>query len=62
MAQPLRRQVVIFASALIAVATVAIFYASRLTYEEHVRQLTAETGTMAATVVVLHLHRRPVKS
>ena len=42
----------IFASALIAVATVAIFYASRLTYEEHVRQLTAETGTMAATVVV----------
>src|SRR5262245_57207435 len=30
----------------------AIFYAARLTYEEHVRQLEAETATMAATVVV----------
>ena len=30
----------------------AIFYAARLTYDEHVRQLAAETSTMAATVVV----------
>ena len=31
---------------------VAIGYGARLTYDEHVRQLAAETGTMAATVVV----------
>ena len=30
----------------------AIGYGARLTYNEHVRQLAAETGTMAATVVV----------
>ena len=30
----------------------AIGYGARLTYAEHVRQLAAETGTMAATVVV----------
>jgi signal transduction histidine kinase len=30
----------------------AIFYSARLTYDEHVRQLAAETSTMAATVVV----------
>jgi signal transduction histidine kinase len=30
----------------------AIFYGARMTYNEHVRQLTAETRTMAATVVV----------
>ena len=30
----------------------AIGYGARLTYDEHVRQLAAETGTMAATVVV----------
>lgn len=29
----------------------AIFYGARLTYEEHVRQLAAQTTTMAATVV-----------
>ena len=31
---------------------IAIGYGARLTYNEHVRQLAAETGTMAATVVV----------
>jgi signal transduction histidine kinase len=30
----------------------AIGYGARLTYDEHLRQLAAETGTMAATVVV----------
>jgi len=30
----------------------AILYGARLTYDEHVRQLASETGTMAATVVV----------
>ena len=30
----------------------AIGYGARMTYNEHVRQLIAETGTMAATVVV----------
>src|SRR5689334_22414557 len=31
---------------------IAIGYGARLTYNEHVRQLAAETGTIAATVVV----------
>ena len=30
----------------------AIAYGARLTYNEHVRQLTSQTATMAATVVV----------
>lgn len=52
MAQPLRHQIVGFAILLVAMASAAIFYASRLTYDEHLRQLTEETSTMAATVVV----------
>ena len=52
MAQPLRRQIVFLAVLLTVVVYSAIFYAARLTYDEHVRQLAAETSTMAATVVV----------
>lgn len=52
MAQPLRRQIVFLAVLLTIVVYSAIFYAARLTYDEHVRQLAAETSTMAATVVV----------
>ena len=53
MAQPLRRQ--IFLSVVDPDdprLSAAIGYGARLTYNEHVRQLAAETGTMAATVVV----------
>ena len=52
MAQPLRRQVFLAIVALTIVVYAAIGYGARLTYSEHVRQLAAETGTMAATVVV----------
>ena len=52
MAQPLRRQIVFLAVLLTVVVYSAIFYSARLTYDEHVRQLVAETSTMAATVVV----------
>jgi signal transduction histidine kinase len=51
-AQPLRRQVIVFGVILTVLVFSAIFYAAQLTYEEHLRQLKAETSTMAATVVV----------
>ncbi len=56
MAQPLRRQIVFLAVLLTVVVYSAIFYAASLTYDEHVRQLAAETSTMAATVVVYVNH------
>ncbi|MBY0497122.1 MAG: hypothetical protein K2Y23_23200 [Cyanobacteria bacterium] len=52
MAQPLRRQVLFVVVIMTILVYVAIGYGARLTYNEHVRQLAAETGTMAATVVV----------
>ena len=52
MAQPLRRQLLLIFVALTLLVYAAIGYGARLTYNEHVRQLAAETGTMAATVVV----------
>ena len=52
MAQPLRRQLSFIVVTLIIVVYAAIGYGARMTYNEHVRQLQAETGTMAATVVV----------
>ncbi|HEX6161794.1 MAG TPA: ATP-binding protein [Vicinamibacterales bacterium] len=52
MAQPLRRQVLFIVVAMTVMVYVAIGYGAWLTYNEHVRQLAAETGTMAATVVV----------
>ena len=52
MAQPLRRQVFTVIVILTLVVTAAIAYGAYLTYGEHVRQLTAETSTMAATVEV----------
>lgn len=52
MAQPLRRQVFFIVVILTILVYLAIGYGARLTYNEHVRQLAAETGTMAATVVV----------
>jgi signal transduction histidine kinase len=52
LAQPLRRQVFFIVVILTVLVYVAIGYGARLTYNEHVRQLAAETGTMAATVVV----------
>lgn len=52
MAQPLRRQTVTIAAVLFVAVYAALFYASRLTYREHLRQLEVETSTMAATVVV----------
>ncbi|HJU45036.1 MAG TPA: ATP-binding protein [Vicinamibacterales bacterium] len=52
MAQPLRRQITIVVVVLTIVVFAAIGYGARLTYNEHVRQLAAETTTMAATVVV----------
>jgi hypothetical protein len=50
--QPLRRQVLFVVVILMLLVYLAIGYGGRLTYNEHVRQLAAETGTMAATVVV----------
>ena len=52
MAQPLRRQIFYVLVLVIVVVYAAIFYGARLTYREHVRQLAAQTSTMAATVVV----------
>ena len=52
MAQPLRRQLFFIVVALTVLVYAAIGYGARMTYNEHVRQLAAETGTMAATVVV----------
>jgi signal transduction histidine kinase len=51
-AQPLRRQVFTVILILTLVIYVAIAYGAYLTYGEHVRQLAAETSTMAATVGV----------
>jgi signal transduction histidine kinase len=50
-AQPLRRQITIVVVVLTIVVFAAIGYGARLTYNEHVRQLAAQTTTMAATVV-----------
>jgi signal transduction histidine kinase len=50
--QPLRRQVFTVILILTVVVYAAIAYGAYLTYGEHVRQLAAETSTMAATVVV----------
>ena len=52
MAQPLRRQVFTVILILTLVIYAAIAYGAYLTYGEHMRQLAAETSTMAATVVV----------
>jgi signal transduction histidine kinase len=52
LAQPLRRQVFLIVVILTVLVYAAIGYGARMTYNEHVRQLAAETGTMAATVVV----------
>jgi signal transduction histidine kinase len=52
LAQPLRSQVIVLGVILTSLVFGAIFYGARLTYEEHLRQLEAETSTMAATVVV----------
>jgi signal transduction histidine kinase len=52
LAQPLRRQVLFIVVVMTVMVYVAIGYGALLTYNEHVRQLAAETGTMAATVVV----------
>ena len=52
MAQPLRRQIFTVILILTLVVYAAIAYGAYLTYSEHVRQLAAETSTMAATVVV----------
>ena len=52
MAQPIRRQLLIVIAVLTVVVYIAIAAGARQTYAEHVRQLTMETRTMAATVVV----------
>ena len=52
MAQPLRRQIFTVLVILIVVVYTALAYGARLTYQEHVRQLAAQTSAMAATVVV----------
>ena len=52
MAQPLRRQISVLVIILTVVVFAAIGYGARLTYDEHVRQLAAQTTTMAATMVV----------
>src|SRR4029453_5536781 len=52
LAQPLRSQIFLSVAILTILVYLAIGYGARLTYGEHVRQLAAETGTMAATVVV----------
>ncbi len=51
MAQPLRRQLFLFVVILTILVYAAIGYGARLTYNETLRQLAAETGTVAATVV-----------
>jgi C4-dicarboxylate-specific signal transduction histidine kinase len=52
LAQPLRRQIFLSVSILTILVYLAIGYGACLTYDEHLRQLAAETSTMAATVVV----------
>jgi two-component system, NtrC family, sensor kinase len=52
LAQPLRRQLFLFIVILTILVYAAIGYGARLTYNETLRQLAAETGTVAATVVV----------
>lgn len=52
MAQPIRRQLLLVIAVLTVVVYAAIAAGARQTYSEHVRQLTAETRTMASTVVV----------
>jgi two-component system, NtrC family, sensor kinase len=51
LAQPLRRQLFLFVVILTILVYAAIGYGARLTYNETLRQLAAETGTVAATVV-----------
>jgi C4-dicarboxylate-specific signal transduction histidine kinase len=51
LAQPLRRQIILVVGVVTILVWTAIFYGARLTYDEHVRQLAAQTTTMAATVV-----------
>jgi C4-dicarboxylate-specific signal transduction histidine kinase len=51
-AQPLRRQLFVIVMTLMILVYAAIGYGARMTYNEHVRQLVAETRTMAETVVV----------
>jgi C4-dicarboxylate-specific signal transduction histidine kinase len=50
-AQPFRRQIILVFVVLTAMVYAAIFFGARVTYQEHVRQLAAQTTTMAATVV-----------
>ena len=52
MAQPLRRQVALIAALWTVAATAGFSYSARTTYVEQLRQLDAETASMAATVVV----------
>jgi two-component system NtrC family sensor kinase len=52
LAQPLRRQVLLVVIVLTILVYAAIGYGARQTYNQQVLQLAAETGTMAATVVV----------
>lgn len=47
----LRQQVLAISAALTLVVIAALFYASRLTYEEQVRQLQDEATAMTSTVV-----------
>jgi C4-dicarboxylate-specific signal transduction histidine kinase len=51
LAQPLRRQIILVVGVVTILVWTVIFYGARLTYYEHVRQLAAQTTTMAATVV-----------
>jgi signal transduction histidine kinase len=50
--QPLRRQIVLTVAILTAVVYAAIAYGAKLTYDQHLLQLAAETRTMASTVAV----------
>ena len=52
MAQPLRRQIRTLVLTITVVVSAAVSYGAYVTYVEHVRQLAAETETMAATMVV----------
>jgi len=49
---PLRRQILLAVVVVTVFVYAAIGYGMRQTHNEHLRQLAAETGTMAATVVV----------
>jgi C4-dicarboxylate-specific signal transduction histidine kinase len=51
MARPLRQQIAAMALGTAAVGGVALYYSARLTYDEQLKQLEAETHAMAATVV-----------